>query len=636
MPAKRAAAIQPHALAVLILLAGLLATWFAYSQGLGASLQFDDHHNLGGLANVHDATTAFQFVSSGSAGPLGRPLALGSFIPQAYAWPSAPEVFLHTNILLHLLNGVLVTWLLYLLGCARKQPEQKAALIAVGAGTIWLLIPLLASSSLLIVQRMTTLSAAFTLLGAVGYMYARQSSDRRPVLALLGMTVALGGGAVLAALAKENGVLLFVFILAVEFALLDRPENIPRGLWRGWFSAVLIAPTITLAIYLASLLPYSESLVLRRDFTGVERLITQAGILWKYLYLAFLPNIPSLGPFQDDHQVQRSLLDPLTILAVVGWLLTISAAIALRRKAPLFAFAVAWYLAGHLLESTTVSLELYFEHRNYLPLIGPIYALVGSLAELGRARRRLALIGAAAYAAILGSVLFSITSLWGSPDVAAEMWQIYKPQSTRATQHLAMALERQGFPSAARRLLARHVEANPDARAVKLQMLTITCQLEPRSDQGETIDVLEEELLEARFDYSHLAALHQLYQLARSQHCPNIPVSAIHQLGDSLLKNPRFNIPIVQHNLHAILAKVSVDERNFESAMRHLEAALNAHHNTDTLRFAIQTLNSGGRSDISRQLLTEAKQRTPPTHPMRARQWRHELDLIEESLLGNQ
>jgi protein O-mannosyl-transferase len=636
MPAKQAAAIQPHALAVLILLAGLLATWFAYSPGLGASLQFDDHHNLGGLANVNDATTAFQFVFSGSAGPLGRPLALGSFIPQAYAWPSAPEVFLQTNILLHLLNGVLVTWLLYLLGCARKRPQQKAALVAVGAGTIWLLMPLLASSSLLIVQRMTTLSAAFTLLGAVGYMYARKSSDRQPTLALWGMTVAIGGGAVLAALAKENGVLLFVFILAVEFALLDRPANIPRGLWRGWFSVVLIAPTIALAIYLASLLPYSESLVLRRDFTGLERVITQAGILWKYLYLAFLPNVPSLGPFQDDHQVQRSLLNPLTILAVVGWLLTISAAIALKRKAPLFAFAVAWYLAGHLLESTTVSIELYFEHRNYLPLIGPIYALVGSLAELGHARRRLALIGAAAYAAILGSVLFSTTSLWGSPDVAAEMWQIYKPQSTRAAQHLAVALERQGFPSAARRLLARHVEANPDARAVKLQMLTITCQLEPGSDHGETIDVLEEELLEARFDYSHLAALHQLYQLARSQNCPNIPLSAIHQLGNSLLKNPRFNTPIVQHNLHAILAKVSVDERNFESAMHHLGAALNAHHNTDTLRFAIQTLNSGGRSDISRQLLTEARQKTPPTHSLRARQWRQELDLIEESLLGDQ
>jgi hypothetical protein len=67
---------------------------------------------------------------------LGRPIALASFVPQAYAWPDAPDVFLRTNILIHLLNGILVTWFLYLLGRAQGQDEKKAALIAAGAGAL--------------------------------------------------------------------------------------------------------------------------------------------------------------------------------------------------------------------------------------------------------------------------------------------------------------------------------------------------------------------------------------------------------------------------------------------------------------------------------------------------------------------
>ena len=38
-----------------------------------------------------------------------------------------------------------------------------------------------------------------------------------------------------------------------------------------------------------------------------------------------------------------------------------------RRKYPLLALPVLFFFAGHLLESTVIGLELYFEHRNYLP-----------------------------------------------------------------------------------------------------------------------------------------------------------------------------------------------------------------------------------------------------------------------------
>ena len=39
------------------------------------------------------------------------------------------------------------------------------------------------------------------------------------------------------------------------------------------------------------------------------------------------------------------------------------------------AFAVLFFLAGHILESSIFPLELIFEHRNYLPSFGPWFAL---------------------------------------------------------------------------------------------------------------------------------------------------------------------------------------------------------------------------------------------------------------------
>jgi len=61
-----------------------------------------------------------------------------------------------------------------------------------------------------------------------------------------------------------------------------------------------------------------------------------------------------------------------------------------RRRA-LWSFAVLWYLVGHALESSLLGLELVFEHRNYLPSFGILFAaayyLVRGLDQVVRQRR---------------------------------------------------------------------------------------------------------------------------------------------------------------------------------------------------------------------------------------------------------
>jgi protein O-mannosyl-transferase len=631
MPADRKFSFHAHRAAAAVLLVALVAAWLAYSPGTGGSLQFDDQHNLSGLADVHDRASALRFITTGESGPLGRPIALASFAPQAYAWPDSPEVLLHTNIFIHLLNGALVTWLLYLLGLARQQSERPAALIGAASGGIWMLMPMLASSSLLIVQRMTTLSAAFVLMGIIAYLYARQRSQGRPILALSGMTIALLAGATLGTFTKESGVLLFVYVLVLESTLLVRPKGIPKALWRGWFTLVLVAPFALLIYYLARYLPYPEAIILTRDFSAFERLITQAEILWRYLYLSFLPNAAALGPFHDDFAVQRSLFQASTMLAVAAWAAVISAAIMLRPKAPLIAFAVGWYLLGHALESSTIPLELYFEHRNYLPLVGPVYALAAAVLSIRGQWQRVLTVTLAAYALVLGGVLFSVASLWGSPALAAEIWHLYNPASSRAVLALAAELQRDGYISASHRLLTRFVESNPESDTIRLQILPITCLIEREPDQGETIGALEERLRLARFDYGVPATLAKLHTMINDGQCPILEHRDVLLLSQSVLENPRYNNPLVRHNLHVLIADIGADSRDLDLTMTNLREALHHYPNSSTLRIALSVLVSAGLHDTAGELLEEAEA-WRPRHPIQAARWHNELKLLDTTI----
>ncbi len=147
MPATtvRARGLQGWGLVV----AALAAAYAMYAAAFGAGFQFDDGPNLAGLAKVVDLPSLLYFTLDGEAGPLGRPIALLTFGLQAASWPAHPADFLRVNTLVHIVNGVLV--FLVALQTARLFPRLVARPEAVAAAVaaLWVLQPLLASTSLL-------------------------------------------------------------------------------------------------------------------------------------------------------------------------------------------------------------------------------------------------------------------------------------------------------------------------------------------------------------------------------------------------------------------------------------------------------------------------------------------------------
>src|SRR6185369_4769326 len=124
--------------------------------GLRGGFLFDDFANLpalGAFGPIDNVATFLYYITSGSADPTGRPLALLSFLIDARNWPADPAPFKRTNLLLHLLNGALLGWLLLRLGKALALDATRATIAAVFGSALWLLHPLLVSTVLYIVQR---------------------------------------------------------------------------------------------------------------------------------------------------------------------------------------------------------------------------------------------------------------------------------------------------------------------------------------------------------------------------------------------------------------------------------------------------------------------------------------------------
>jgi hypothetical protein len=606
--------------------AALLLAWFCYQPALGGAFQLDDTSNLEGLGRVEDLGTAMEFVLSGQAGPIGRPLALLSFVPQAESWGKDAAAFLRVNILIHLLNAVVLAWSLFMLARLRRVDVQKAAIAALVAASIWMLMPLLATASLLIVQRMTTLSAAFMLLGLASYLAARSTIDERPVRALVAMSVSLVVATILATLCKESGVLLPVLVLVLEATLLDRPTAVGMRRWRAWQGVFLWLPLLLILGYLAGVVPYSESLVLRRNFTAMERLLSESQILWVYLQKALLGVPANLGIYQPAPAIVRDPLQPLVLIAWLSWPALLFAAIIWRRRFPLAAFAVLWFLAGHLIESTVVPLELYFEHRNYLPMIGPVFAVSAALL-LGSSRwRRAAMLIVPAYVLVSAYHLFSFSSLWGEPSLAARYWVLQYPGSVRAVTNMASYQLAEEGPLRTLQTIDNFVLGEPQHAYLRIQELNLLCMHAPERDHSQVIAELERELPQVDFTYTAGKMLSQLFDTVAGGRCNGVDGSRVAALAEILRANPRYaaNSAYKQFH-HKLLAAIARHRGDDATSLDQLRRAIAYQPSSELNMMMVTALGGGGNFEAAHEFIDDALINVP-RNPLKAAQWRQDLE----------
>ncbi len=622
-------AVTSTRLSLLGFVAVLVMTAACYWPALGGTFQLDDRGNLGGLASVEDLSSGLDFVLSGEAGPGGRPLTLMTFALQARHWEEGAGAFLRVNLLLHLLNALLLFGCLYQLSRLRRISKPDAVLLASAAAAAWAIMPLLATASLLVVQRMTTLSALFVLLGLAGYLTARRSVEKRPRRGIAGMTVSLVAGTVLATLSKESGLLLPLLVLVAESTLLQTPQKPGRGFWRSWQAVLLLLPTAVIVLYLASRAAYPDWMVAKRDFTVVERLLTEARVLWIYLYKAVVGLPATLGVYQTAPAISRSLLEATTLLATVAWSGLTIVAIAWRRRLPLLSFAVLWYLAAHLLESSVLPLEVYFEYRNYVPIIGPVYALTSLLLGSERLRRAAAFI-ISAYILCSAYFLYTFASMSGEPSSSSRYWALRYPDSVRAVTTMAQYQLGEEGPVRALSTLDRFVIRQPQHGYLRIQELNIRCMVMADQDHTAVLRQLDQELPAVAFTYTAGGMLRQLLATAATGGCNGVDANTVAALAETLRQNPRYAINPVYLQFHfKLLADIARRQGNVARSIDYLRQAIAERPARDLNRLMVMALADQGDFDAASAFIDNALQ-AAPRNPRRALMWRRELQKLRD------
>ena len=549
----------------LFLIAALAVTFLVYQPGLSGSLMFDDKPNIVDNASleIHEINLGAlkQAAFSGHSGLLLRPLSMLSFAANRYATGLDPYYFKLTNLLIHLLNGVAVFFLAWLLLGLYRQlhrpqlTENSPRWIAIATAALWLLHPFNLSGVLYVVQRMASLSAFFTFCGLILYLYGRKRLIEQKSWAMTAILAAVLIFTPLSVLSKESGILLPVFMLVIEATLLQwrTPDQRSRHLLLALFSLTVLLPALLVTAYVLINPAVFFGGYSVRDFSLTERLMTEARVLWFYLQMTLLPNIASMGVYHDDIAISRSLFTPATTLpAIAGLLALLTGAVLLRKKYPLFSFGVLFFLVGQSMESSVIALEIVHEHRNYLPMFGILLPVVYYILcpIFHPASLRLRGIAMPVVIALFAALTWLRASQWSDPLGMMQMEVQHHPQSPRANADLAFQYAYQSATSSLESVANYPLAIHYFSRAANLSENDTSGFfgiLAVNSERGLPTDPSWTDELEKRLEHlpsmsSSVNSLMSLEQCLAAGRC-TLSKELMERLLRAALRNPKLNGP---------------------------------------------------------------------------------------------
>ena len=393
------------------------------------------------------------FAQPNSYKKMYRPVACLTFAINWYLGKDNVTGYHLVNIIIHALTAL--TLFITILNLF-KSPNLKGRyqgseyFIALLAASLWAINPIQTQAVTYIVQRMASMAAMFYVLGVYFYIKVRLNAlPFQRIFLMLGCVFSF----LFAIGSKENAVTLPLVLLLVEitfFLDLSRPETKRKILWAAAITAIL-AVLVGTSIFLKEnhfglLKGYAA-----RGFTLAERLLTEPTIIIFYLSQIFFP-LPERLSFQQDFNVATSLFDPWTTLpAILLIFLFVVFGIFQIKRRPILAFGILFFFLNHIIESTILPLELYYEHRNYLPTLFLFWPVAAGLKRLLAYFRPTGSLVYTGFIALLAFILFGLgmgtyvrNAVWATEKSLWEDVRIKAPGIARPYQVLAAHYARTG------------------------------------------------------------------------------------------------------------------------------------------------------------------------------------------------
>ena len=438
---------------------------------------------------------------------------------------------------------------------------------------------------------MAQLATLFSLVGIVGYLKCRLSIPFRPVRAYIGMVFFLGLGTVFATYSKENGALLPFLILVIEFC---NPNKMNRPIWQ-WRAFFLWLPSIAILVVLSKYITFAEDPWPNRNFNMIERLYSESRILCEYLFNLLIPQVELRGLYQDAFIVSKSIFNPITTLYSIVFLLALLfLALFFKKRYPLFALGILFFLTAHLMESTVIGLELYFEHRNYLAAIFLFLPIVSGLALLkDRIDARLVNLIVIFILGGLSFFTYERAKLWGNTPALELYWAQNSPNSPRAQSSIAGMLFDQGRVLEANLFLETAIQRMPESALLNMRLLLQKVYSDIATEQDFTIT--SQMLRKQPFDAQAVQALRNLVEYITEQHKTQHYGQWTLQLINELETNNEYkNYPVFQRLMPYLKAKIYLEQGNVEKSLKYYSDAIILYNDVEAGMMMVSELATHG------------------------------------------
>jgi protein O-mannosyl-transferase len=347
-----------------------------YSNTFKASWHFDDYANILNRESLHlreltwENITQTFFENLEEKRRLYRPAPCFSLALNYYFGQENVFGYHLVNLSIHFIASIFLFLFIYQvlnLPRLRQRYGQYAYFLALLATVLWAINPIQTQAVTYIVQRMASMAGMFFIMSM--YFYVKGRISERISFRIIHY-FACSVTAVLSFFSKENAALLPISLFLLDLYLIQGFErgNILKNLYV--LSAVLSLFVIVALILRGPSIFSLNHLIASyegREYTLLERLLTQPRVLLLYLSLVFYP-MPHRLSITHDISISKSLFDPpSTILAILCTLLVLAVASAKSKRWPLTSYCILFFFINHLIESSVFPLELVFEHRNYIP-----------------------------------------------------------------------------------------------------------------------------------------------------------------------------------------------------------------------------------------------------------------------------
>ncbi len=422
----------------------------AYSPSINGIYLLDDMHVINKIIKLEHSPSFFRL----------RSVSLITFyLNKLIAEPSAAN-FRLTNIFIHIINSLLI-YLIVLVtlklkpagNTQEKLLEHRDKFIAASACALFFAMhPININAVAYIVQRMASLAVLFVLLSLICYINAYISENRARTWFFYSLSAV---SMILGMFSKENAVMGIPLILLYDYIFLSRLDT-KRLLKKiltaiGIGIALLITASVatgfhkTILDLLGTFLNLNQPLAHRGwmatdvSWTPLEHILTEFRIVSRYMLLIIAP-LPGLLLFDGwGYPVSKSLSAPLTTLSSMLFIIGIISFSSIKRKKyPFLFFGILWYFIAISLESfIAIGSDLYFEHRNYLPMTGLTVGLViqamFSIKSLSGAGNRIFPPAVLILIIFMGSFTFQRNFIWQDSLVLWEDTVKKAPYNTRAS-----------------------------------------------------------------------------------------------------------------------------------------------------------------------------------------------------------